>query len=82
MESHYTRKDTKRQYLESTLSITKMYQLYIGKCQENNRQPVSKFKYKSIFGENYNLSFFVPKKDQCLVCVKYGAADPETKIKL
>lgn len=27
--------------------------------------------YKKIFCENHNLSFFKPKKDQCLICEKY-----------
>lgn len=34
MESHYCRKSTKREYLDSNLSITKMYALYVEQCKE------------------------------------------------
>lgn len=82
MSSHYTRKDTNRKYLDSSLSIRKMYKLYEDECRINNRKAVSEIKYRSIFGQDYNLSFFVPKKDQCLICANYLKADPEKKLKL
>ncbi|KAK3802819.1 hypothetical protein RRG08_012331 [Elysia crispata] len=34
MESHYCRADSKKQYLEAGLSITKMYELYVEFCSE------------------------------------------------
>ncbi|KAJ8912367.1 hypothetical protein NQ315_014734 [Exocentrus adspersus] len=73
MESHYTRKDTLRKYLDSTLNIKKMYLLYTEKCKEHNRKPVSENKYRRIF------VFLYSKKDQCLICVNYAKSDSEKK---
>lgn len=74
MESHYCRKNTHRRYLDAKLSIRKMFSLYSEYCKENNRIPVSHSMYRKIFCECYNLSFFVPKKDQCALCNKYADA--------
>lgn len=71
MESHYCRKSTKREYLDPSLSIAKMYELYVNECSENNEKYVSEITYRRIFGTNYNLAFFKPKKDQCAVCEKH-----------
>lgn len=72
MGSHHCRKSTKRKYLDSTLSISKMYDLYLEKCRNNgNEKHVSQITYRRIFCQNYNLSFFQPKKDQCLICENF-----------
>ncbi|CAG4934694.1 unnamed protein product [Parnassius apollo] len=39
MEPHYIRQTSKRRYLDASLSITKMHQLYKDKCTENNMIP-------------------------------------------
>lgn len=83
VESHYTRKCTQRKYLDSTLSIAKMYSLYKEQCRERgDTEIVSLITYRRIFGNEYNLAFFHPKKDQCITCVKYQQAAPEAKIGL
>jgi len=43
VESHYCRKDTQRLYLDSKLTIARMYELYVEKCKEfyDEYQPVS-----------------------------------------
>jgi hypothetical protein len=43
IESHYTRKDTHRLYLNQSLSIRKMHQLYMEECERADppQQPVS-----------------------------------------
>ncbi|CAH1102952.1 unnamed protein product [Psylliodes chrysocephalus] len=82
MESHYSRKDTKKQYLESNLSIKKMYHSYKELCEIKQTKPVSEYCYRSVFCEDYNLSFFKPKKDQCPICVNYFKADAERKSSL
>lgn len=71
MESHYCRQSSKRQYLDPSLSIAKMYELYVKGCSESKETFVSEITYRRIFGTNYNLAFFKPKKDQCAVCEKY-----------
>ncbi|KAJ8940472.1 hypothetical protein NQ314_010719 [Rhamnusium bicolor] len=71
MESHYCRETNQRQYLDPTLSITKMYNLYVQECENNNKNKVSEAIYRKIFCTDYNLAFFKPKKDQCSTCEKY-----------
>uniref|UniRef100_A0A6P7F5F0 Uncharacterized protein LOC114326508 n=1 Tax=Diabrotica virgifera virgifera TaxID=50390 RepID=A0A6P7F5F0_DIAVI len=84
MESHYVRKSTKKLYLESRLSIYKMYNLYKNDfCKNNNLDnPVSEKTYRIIFCNNYNYSFFKPKKDLCSTCTKYEQASPTEKREL
>jgi len=80
VESHYCRSTSKRQYLDPNLSISKMYELYVKECNETGQKQVSLSLYKKIFCENHNLSFFKPKKDQCLTCEKYNkSAKPQSK---
>ncbi|CAH1114826.1 unnamed protein product [Psylliodes chrysocephalus] len=83
MESHYTRKSSERKYLDCNLSITKMYDLYKQQLQQGgDTKIVSLITYRRIFCDNYNLSFFHPKKDQCLICSRYQQASPEEKQRL
>ena len=70
--SHYTRKDTQREYLASDLNIKKMHELYTEECEKEGTKPVSSRQYRKIFNENFNLSFHVPKKDQCSTCSIYA----------
>lgn len=80
MESHYCRKTTKRLYLDPRLSITKMYNLYLEEAKERERETnvkepvVEEITYRRYFCKNYNLSFFKPKKDQCVICTNYNNA--------
>jgi len=84
VESHYTRKDTKRLYLNQNLSIRKMYRLYVEKCQTADPpiDPVKQNVYRKVFCNEYNLSFFKPRKDQCVTCVRYFKASPSEKEKM
>lgn len=72
IESHYTRKDTRRRYLDQSLSISKMYRLYKEECATSIpvKTAVHEKTYRRIFCNEYNLSFFHPKKDQCAKCTK------------
>lgn len=79
MESHYTRKDTKRKYLSADLNIRKMHTLYKELCHEKNQEAANELTYRRVFATEYNLSFFVPKKDQCTICTNYEKADEEKK---
>ena len=74
VQSHYCRKDSQRQYLDSKLTINKMYDLYVENCRNvfsENYKPVSACVYRRIFNEEFNLSFYKPKKDQCGECSKF-----------
>ncbi|XP_077295738.1 uncharacterized protein LOC143917974 [Arctopsyche grandis] len=82
MELNYYKKSTKRKYLDGTLSITKMYELYVEKCKTENKEFCSAISYRRILGNDYNLSFFRPKKNQCTLCTKFNQASDDTKIEL
>lgn len=82
VESHYTRQSSKRLYLDSNLNIQKMYNLFMEKCNENQSIGVSMITYRRIFGTEYNMSFFKPKKDQCSTCNEYQKASTEEKLSL
>ena len=70
--SHYTRKDSQREYLDQNLNIRKMYKLYTETAsKECMTEVISERSYRKIFCESYNLSFFKPKKDQCTICCGY-----------
>lgn len=74
---HYTRKDTNREFLGPELSVSKMYQLYKESCIEKAIDPVKLSMYRKIFNENFNLSFHIPKKDQCNTCTQYYNAEAQ-----
>lgn len=77
MESHYCRKNSQRKYLDSQLSIRKMYDLF---KKQHPQSTISETTYRRTFCNNYNLSFFVPKKDQCLLCNKYKISSTAAKL--
>jgi hypothetical protein len=68
VESHYTRSSSKRMYLESNLSLIKMYDLYVEKCNETHEIPVKQSYYRYLFTTEYNLDFHMPKSDRCDLC--------------
>jgi len=45
---------------------------YVTLCLSQNETPVKSHMYRSIFNNNFNLSFYSPKKDLCEVCVEYN----------
>ena len=55
VESHYCRKDTKREYLDPKLSIAKMYELYKTHCEESKIPHVSHITYRRIFSTHHPL---------------------------
>ena len=81
VESHYLRKDTKREYLEQTLSISAMYRLYLIWAKKNGKKTATFHHYSDVFKTQFNIGFFKPKKDQCDLCEGYTNADEELKKK-
>jgi len=71
MESHYTRANTTRKYLEASLNLKQMYRLYHQECIGDNVAPEKIAFYRKTFNEKFNLSFHKPKKDFCNYCAKY-----------
>ncbi|KAJ8888585.1 hypothetical protein PR048_008077 [Dryococelus australis] len=62
---------TKREYLNSQLSINKMYELYVEQCREKARETKIEEPAPNIC-RNYNLSFFNLKKAECITCNNYS----------
>jgi len=90
MESHYCRQSSHRLYLDSKLSIKRMYEqfrsfydAYLKDLPDTDTRKQAKMPkenvYRSVFVTQFNLSFFVPKKDQCMVCSKYQSGTAEEK---
>ena len=48
-----------------------MWLLYIDMCRAKCIPTVKQVKCRHIFYENFNLSFYKPKKDQCSLCAQY-----------
>ncbi|XP_052075475.1 uncharacterized protein LOC127712922 [Mytilus californianus] len=71
VSSHYTRKDSNRQYLSSNLSVQKMHQLYEKEYQRKGKKPCKINVYRDTFCNEFNLAFHKPKKDQCSTCTIY-----------
>ena len=77
VESHYCRKNSCKEYLDQSLNITKMYQLYTQECGKENKTPVTESRYRNVFCTEYNLSFFKPKKDLCSTCSSFDNQNKE-----
>ncbi|XP_045499408.1 uncharacterized protein LOC123697033 [Colias croceus] len=85
VESHYTRKDSKREYLSENLNITKMYRFYTEWFIQQGYTDIvmgTKRQYETVFNCQYNYSFFKPKKDQCTSCSIYEQSDLNGKATL
>ncbi|XP_048125447.1 uncharacterized protein LOC125311430 [Alosa alosa] len=82
LESHYSRKDTSKLYLEGSLNLVKMYALYKQKCeQEWNIEPEKLSMYRSVFDKEFNMAFHTPKKDACKYCEWYKRLEDHEKTK-
>jgi hypothetical protein len=69
MESLYARKDSNRKFLNNSLNIRKMYDLYVKECRQKGKRAVKHHKYREIFWNEYNLSFHVPKRTSVLIAM-------------
>lgn len=59
-----------------------MYRLFVKKC-ENDKKEACKFStYSYIFNTNFNIGFFMPKKDQCAFCEMINNSNENDKLKL
>lgn len=70
--SHYCRASTTKKYLPAEfMNILRLYAVYKDYCKTNNDTPVSKYFFRKVFTEEYNLGFHLPKKDKCRTCSKF-----------
>ena len=82
IESHYTRADSSRDYIDGSKSLAQIHRDYVEICRENNRPFGNYALFHRIFTEQYNISFFTPKKDLCDTCFCYENANDLEKEKL
>lgn len=77
--SHYTRERSKREYLETNVkSVDRMYRHYQEWAPLQNVERLASVGiYRQIFNEEFNLGFFLPRKDQCETCNKWRSASGE-----
>lgn len=71
VESHYTRKDSKKLYLNNITSTAQMFRLYEEWCgwyPGKYTNKANKRQYRDIVNANFNLAFHLPKKDRCDIC--------------
>ena len=67
VDSHYCRGKSNKNYLDGSLTLTKVYDLY----KVTDESSVKENIYRKVFNEEFNLSFFKPKKDRCDECEEY-----------
>ena len=82
MESHYCRKDSRKQYIDPQLSVPRLYELYLTWLKDKSsaapadellKNPVGERRYRDIFVNDFNISPFHPKKDQCVLCETWNS---------
>ncbi|CAH2094194.1 unnamed protein product [Euphydryas editha] len=75
IESHYCRAQTKREYIEGGLTVAAMHRNYVEKCSLENKPHVTYQIYYNIFRNEFNISFWKPKKDQCEECTAFNNSE-------
>ncbi|CAH2102382.1 unnamed protein product [Euphydryas editha] len=82
IESHYLRAQTTREFISSDKSLADIYRDY-KRLRERDELPVATSStFNRIFNTEFNISFFVPKKDQCDLCERFKNSDDKEKRKL
>ncbi|XP_050507499.1 uncharacterized protein LOC126885114 isoform X1 [Diabrotica virgifera virgifera] len=78
LPSHYCRKDTTKLYLPVEFRNQKnLYRIYKGEKTSEGIDYVSEKIFLNIFNTEFNIGFHIPKKDKCLKCIKFDAANTE-----
>lgn len=81
MESHYCRANTSKEFIDGSRSIVDIHKDYVEICKSKEHPYGNYTLFYRIFTEEYNLSFFQPKKDRCDCCVAYENCEGEEKMK-
>lgn len=81
VESHYLRQQTSREFIDGGKNLMDLYRDYKDNLEDD--EEAAKFhSYRKVFKEDYNISFFVPKKDMCEVCTAYANAEETQKLQM
>lgn len=82
IESHYTRANTSKVFIDGSKTVANLHKDYVDICREKNIEYGNYALFYRIFKSEFNISFFVPKKDQCELCFAYeNAEDHKTELK-
>lgn len=82
--SHYSLKKSERTYLDDSLNIKKMFQMF----KEKYSLLIQKWpnfsyeSYRSIFNLDFNIGFGYPRSDTCSTCDKYAAEKKTLSFKI
>ncbi|CAH2094046.1 unnamed protein product [Euphydryas editha] len=81
VESHYTRQRSNKLYLDGDLNFLKLFEMYNEWLQANTYEEKAETErqYRDIVNDNFKLSFYVPKKDQCDQCHIFRNIDSPTE---
>ncbi|EZA58416.1 hypothetical protein X777_01373 [Ooceraea biroi] len=79
IESHYTRANTSKLFIDGSKSIADIHKDYVAKRKEKNVPFANCVLFYRVFTEEYNISFFVPKKDLCDTCTTFNNAEDKKK---
>ncbi|KAG5871253.1 hypothetical protein JTB14_003398 [Gonioctena quinquepunctata] len=82
IESHYLRAQTTREFIESSKCLADLYRDYKEEREKANKCVASVSMFNRIFRNEFNISFFVSKKDQCDLCETFQNSDEEKNILL
>lgn len=67
-ESHYNRKKSQRIYLDASLNIKKLHNMYLSQCNIEHRVHFSMF--RRVFVTEFNIGFSSPATDICAQCTR------------
>ncbi|KAJ8713334.1 hypothetical protein PYW07_013704 [Mythimna separata] len=82
IEPHYIRANSRRHYIDGSKVITDLHRDYVAECKSKNVPFANYLMFYRIFTQDYNISFFIPKKDLCEVCEAYKNSTNEEKERL
>lgn len=75
LPSHYCRSTSSKMYLEPIIANkNQLYHLYVEKCNDRDRKPLSRRVLQEEC-DNMNILVFHPRKDQCDACVSHEAGN-------
>lgn len=80
--SHYLRSQSKREFIDGSKSVSELHRDYVKACQAENIREASYSTFYHIFKTEFNISFFIPKKDQCEICAAFENSNEEEKVLL
>lgn len=71
--------ESKMEYIEGGKTVRDLHRDYVELCEEVKKPHVNYLMYYKIFKEEFNISFFVPKKDACGYCEGFRNCTEEEK---